>query len=100
MSLPGLKGKFVSAIINPARVARSGLRPEDPRPAAIPRSFPANWRPGGENPAFAAAGGLINFSTETDQIRFEIHLEAAEHGGFKFSSQLLKVAKTNRRKAP
>lgn len=54
----------------------------------------------GESPAFAAAGGLINFTTETDKIRFEINLDAAEQCGFKFSSQLLKVAKINRQKAP
>jgi hypothetical protein len=54
----------------------------------------------GESPAFAAAGGLINFTTEADKIRFEINLDAAEQSGFKFSSQLLKVAKIKRPPAP
>jgi hypothetical protein len=52
----------------------------------------------GESEAFASLGGLINFTTETDKIRFEINLDAAEQHGFKFSSQLLKVAKIIRRK--
>ncbi len=52
----------------------------------------------GESEAFATSGGLINFTTEADKIRFEINLEAAEQRGFKFSSQLLKVAKIRNRK--
>jgi len=52
----------------------------------------------GESEAFATLGGLINFTTEADKIRFEINLEAAEQHGFKLSSQMLKLATVVRRK--
>lgn len=52
----------------------------------------------GESAEFAAAAGVINFTTEADKIRFEINLETAELGGLKISSKLLQLAKTVRRK--
>lgn len=52
----------------------------------------------GESDAFGTLGGLINFTTEADKIRFTINLDEAEQRGFKFSSQLLKLAQIIRRK--
>lgn len=52
----------------------------------------------GESEAFAAMAGIVNFTMEADKIRFEINLEEAERGGLKISAQLLKLAKTVRRK--
>ncbi len=52
----------------------------------------------GESKAFADYGGIINFVTEADKIRFEINLDEAERGGLKLRAQLLKLAKNVRRK--
>lgn len=58
----------------------------------------------GESEAFGDLGGLINFTIEPnattgeDNIRFKINLTETEKSGFKFSSQLLKVAQIVRRK--
>lgn len=58
----------------------------------------------GESEAFGALGGIINFTiepnatTREDNIRFKINLTEAEKSGFKFSSQLLKVAQIVRDK--
>jgi hypothetical protein len=46
----------------------------------------------GESPAFAAADGIITFTTEADKIRFEINNGEAESGGLRISSNLLKLA--------
>jgi len=53
----------------------------------------------GESKSFAEYGGIINFVTEADKIRFEINLDEAERGGLKLRAQLLKLAKNVRRKA-
>lgn len=53
----------------------------------------------GESDTFGTMGGLINFTTEADKIRFTINLDEADQHGFKFSSQLLKLAQIIRRKA-
>jgi len=42
--------------------------------------------------------GIVNFTMEADKIRFEINLDEAERGGLRISAQLLKLAKTVRRK--
>lgn len=42
---------------------------------------------------FARNGGMINFITVGNKIRFEINVEAAEQARLKISSQLLKLAK-------
>ena len=52
----------------------------------------------GESKSFADYGGIINFVTEADKIRFEINLDEAERGGLKLRAQLLKLAKNVRRK--
>lgn len=52
----------------------------------------------GESEAAATCGSAITFATEADKIRFEINLEAMDHGGFKVSSKLLQLAKVVRRK--
>jgi len=52
----------------------------------------------GESKAFADHGGIINFVTEADKIRFEINLDEAERGGLKLRAQLLNLAKNVRRK--
>jgi hypothetical protein len=50
-------------------------------------------------PDFTAAGGMIQFVTRENKVRFEVNLTAVEKAGLTFSSQLLKVA-TDIRKAP
>jgi hypothetical protein len=47
----------------------------------------------GEIDGFAARGGIINFYLDSNKVRFEINVDAAEHKGIKVSSQLLKRAK-------
>lgn len=42
---------------------------------------------------FAASGGMINFITLEDKIRFEINLREAQAAKLKLSSQLLKLAR-------
>jgi len=46
----------------------------------------------GETDSFAERGGIINFRTDNDRIRFEINPEAAQNAGLEISSQLLKLA--------
>jgi hypothetical protein len=45
---------------------------------------------------FAQSGGVINFVTVEQKIRFEINVDAAEGAGLKISSKLLRLAKTVR----
>ena len=42
---------------------------------------------------FAQAGGIINFVTLDDKVRFEINLKAAQQSRIKIRSQLLKLAR-------
>ena len=42
---------------------------------------------------FSRSGGMINLITEVNRIRFEINIDAADQGGLKISSQLLKLSK-------
>jgi hypothetical protein len=42
---------------------------------------------------FAAQGGIINFVSERNKVRFEINLDAARRLGLTISSELLKLAK-------
>ena len=53
----------------------------------------------GESPAFAAAGGMINFVMEGDKVRFEINIDEVEAAGLKISAQLQKLAKAIRKKS-
>jgi YfiR/HmsC-like len=46
----------------------------------------------GEMAQFAARGGMIQFSLEEKQVRFEINLEAASRADLKISSRLLVLA--------
>ncbi len=43
-------------------------------------------------PHFAEQGGVIEFVTQQDKIRFEVNRSAAEQSHLVLSSQLLKVA--------
>lgn len=43
--------------------------------------------------SFAEAGGIINFITLEDKVRFEVNLKAAQQARLKISSQLLKLAR-------
>lgn len=52
----------------------------------------------GETEAFAKRGGMIRFLIEAEKIRFDVNMEAAEKAGLKLSAQLLKLARTVRRK--
>lgn len=42
---------------------------------------------------FAGAGGMINFVTMEDKVRFEINLKEARNAKLRISSQLLKLAR-------
>ena len=46
----------------------------------------------GESDGFADDGGMVNLKTEEVKIRIQVNLEAAQRGGFKFSSKLLSLA--------
>ena len=43
-------------------------------------------------PQFAARGGMIQFVTAANRVRFEINLQSARSAGLTMSSELLKVA--------
>lgn len=47
----------------------------------------------GEMGQFAARGGMIQFSLEEKQVRFEVNLEAASEADLKISSRLLVLAR-------
>lgn len=47
----------------------------------------------GETAQFAARGGMIQFSLEEKQVRFEVNLEAASQADMKISSRLLVLAR-------
>ena len=47
----------------------------------------------GEMAQFAAHGGMIQFSLEEKQVRFEFNLDAASEAGLKISSRLLVLAR-------
>jgi hypothetical protein len=47
----------------------------------------------GESEAFAESNGMIRLVVEEGGVRFDINAAAAERGGLKFSSQLLKLAR-------
>ena len=47
----------------------------------------------GESEGFAVRGGIINFTVEQGNIRFEINRRAADRAGLKISSKLLNLAK-------
>lgn len=46
----------------------------------------------GEEPGFAAAGGMINFVESDSKIRFEVNPEAARAAGLVVSARLLRLA--------
>ncbi|PYX78736.1 MAG: DUF4154 domain-containing protein [Acidobacteria bacterium] len=48
-------------------------------------------------PQFTRRGGMIQFVTEENRVRFEVNLTSAERNGLTLSSQLLKVAISVRR---
>lgn len=51
-------------------------------------------------PGFVERGGMIQFVTEGNRVRFLVNLKAAQKVGLTFSSELLKVAKSVQRDAP
>jgi hypothetical protein len=51
----------------------------------------------GESERFGALGGIVNFTTVDDKVRFEINAAAAESAGLKISAQLQKLANPSRR---
>jgi len=53
----------------------------------------------GESEVFAKQSGMISFVPEGDKIRFEINMESAERADLKISAQLLKLARSVRRKS-
>jgi hypothetical protein len=46
----------------------------------------------GESRQFAAMGGIITFTLQTDKVRFQINQQASEQAGLKINAQLLKLA--------
>ncbi len=68
--------------------------------STAPAAFPAlsAARPGmllvGEKPSFLREGGMINFVVDSDRVRFDVNLKAAEQSSLKISSRLLAVART------
>jgi hypothetical protein len=50
-------------------------------------------------PEFAQRGGMVQFISEGDRVRFEVNLATAERAGLILSSELLKVAVNVRRNA-
>ena len=47
----------------------------------------------GNGDQFTAEGGVIGFIREGNKVRFEVNVAAAERGGFKISSKLLRLAR-------
>jgi hypothetical protein len=47
----------------------------------------------GETEAFARQGGIINFITVDNKVRYEINLDAAKRADLDISSKLLRLAK-------
>jgi hypothetical protein len=47
----------------------------------------------GESEGFAERGGVINFFSEGEKLRFEINPQAADRAGLKISSRLLRLAR-------
>jgi hypothetical protein len=47
----------------------------------------------GEMPDFIGQGGIVNFTFEGTNVRFEIDSEAAERAGLRISSRLLRLAR-------
>jgi hypothetical protein len=52
-----------------------------------------------ELPEFTQRGGMVQFVSEGNRVRFEVNLASAEHAGLTLSSELLKVAVNVRRSA-
>lgn len=50
-----------------------------------------------ELPEFTQRGGMVQFISEGNRVRFEVNLASAEHAGLTLSSELLKVAVNVRR---
>ena len=50
-------------------------------------------------PGFVERGGMIQFVTEGNRVRFLVNLKAAQKAGLALSSELLKVAKSVQRDA-
>ena len=48
-------------------------------------------------PQFSQRGGMIEFTLQGNNVRFEVNLAIAENTGLTLSSELLKVAVTVRR---
>jgi hypothetical protein len=47
----------------------------------------------GDTSGFSSQGVIINFFLESDFVRFEINMSAAQEAGLKFSSKLLKLGR-------
>ena len=47
----------------------------------------------GETPGFAERGGMIRLMLEDNRVRFEVNVEAAQHGNLNISSRLLTLAR-------
>jgi hypothetical protein len=47
----------------------------------------------GEAPGFAERGGMIRLMLEDNRVRFEVNVDAAQHGNLNISSRLLTLAR-------
>ena len=64
-----------------------------PGAVGLARAREANVLSVGEAEGFISRGGVINFYSEQDTVRFEISQKAAERAGIKLSARLLSVAR-------
>jgi len=66
---------------------------EKDQAARIVKSLKGAWvLTVGESEGFAVRGGIINFTVEEGNIRFEINRRGADRAGLKISSKLLRLA--------
>lgn len=66
--------------------------PDNPSVEVLPIDLRERAMTVGESRDFIASGGVINLKTVNNKVRFEIDRGAGERFGFKFNSQLLKLA--------
>ncbi len=48
----------------------------------------------GESVTFLQSGGMVNFVTEQGHVKFDVSRRTAEARGLKFSSRLLRLARS------
>ena len=87
----------LAPVLDGARIAKVEARRPDLR-FPLPDRFTQRLKGAriltvGEFGGFAELGGVINFISERNKVRFEINTDAARSTGLTISSELLKLAK-------